>query len=56
MYVVCDINIDGFELVKGDFMGIVEKKIVVKDLEKLEVVKKLLIYMIDDEVEIFIIF
>jgi len=54
-YAVRDTNIDGLELAKGDFMGIAEKKIVVKDSEKLEAAKKLLTYMIDDEAEILTI-
>ena len=54
-YAVRDTNIDGLELAKGDFMGIAEKKIVVKDSEKLEAAKKLLTYMIDEEAEILTI-
>lgn len=38
-YAVRDTNIDGLELAKGDFMGIAEKQIVVKDTEKLEAAK-----------------
>ncbi|TYR82682.1 DAK2 domain-containing protein [Priestia megaterium] len=51
-YAVRDTTIDGLELSKGDFMGIAEKQIVVKDTDKMEAAKKLLHYMIDEDAEI----
>ncbi|WP_350019594.1 DAK2 domain-containing protein [Priestia flexa] len=54
-YAVRDTNIDGLELAKGDFMGIAEKQIVVKDTEKLEAAKKLLQHMVDEDSEIITI-
>ena len=54
-YAVRDTSIDGLAIEKGDFMGIYEKTIVAKDKSKLEVAKKLLDQMIDEEDEILTI-
>ncbi|MBM7701824.1 DAK2 domain-containing protein [Metabacillus iocasae] len=54
-YAVRDTSIDGLEIEKNDFMGIVDGKISVKDKDKLEAAKKLLAYMIDEDAEILTI-
>ncbi|WP_078413363.1 DAK2 domain-containing protein [Priestia abyssalis] len=54
-YAVRDTNIDGLELEVGDFMGIADGKIVVKDQDKMEAAKKLLTSMIDEDAEILTI-
>ncbi|WP_110112873.1 DAK2 domain-containing protein [Bacillus sp. CGMCC 1.16541] len=54
-YAVRDTSIDGLEIEKDDFMGIVDGKISVKDKDKLEAAKKLLAYMIDEDAEILTI-
>lgn len=54
-YAVRDTSIDGLELEVGDFMGIADGKIVVKDQDKMEAAKKLLTSMIDEDAEILTI-
>jgi uncharacterized protein len=54
-YAVRDTNIDGLDIETGDFMGIFDGKIVVKDKDKLEAAKKLLAAMIDEDAEILTI-
>jgi DAK2 domain fusion protein YloV len=54
-YAVRDTSIDGLELEVGDFMGIADGKIIVKDQDKTEAAKKLLASMIDEDAEILTI-
>ncbi|WP_445488326.1 DAK2 domain-containing protein [Niallia sp. 03133] len=54
-YAVRDTNIDGLQIVNGDFMGISDGKIVVKSKEKLETAKNLLTKMLDEDAEILTI-
>lgn len=54
-YAVRDTSIDGLEIEKGDFMGIDEGKIVVKDKDKVQSAINLLSSMIDEEAEILTI-
>lgn len=54
-YAVRDTSIDGLELEVGDFMGIADGKIIVKDQDKMEAAKKLLTSMIDEDAEILTI-
>lgn len=54
-YAVRDTSIDGLEIEKGDFMGIDEGKIVVKDKDKVQSAINLLSSMINEEAEILTI-
>lgn len=51
-FAVRDTTIDGVEITKDDYMGIADGKIVVSEKDKLNVTKKLLDELIDDESEI----
>lgn len=51
-YAVRDTNIDGIDLEKGDFMGILDKKIVTKDKVQLAAAQKLAQEMITEDDEI----
>ncbi|MBB5323715.1 hypothetical protein HNQ34_000807 [Anoxybacillus tepidamans] len=51
-FAVRDTMIDGVEIAKDDYMGIADGKIVVSEKDKLNVTKKLLNELIDDESEI----
>ncbi len=48
-YAVRDTNIDGLDISKGDFMGILDGKIIITDHNQLDASKKLLNEMIKDE-------
>jgi len=48
-YAVRDTNIDGLDISKGDFMGILDGKIIITDRNQLDASKKLLTEMIKDE-------
>ncbi|AOH54246.1 hypothetical protein ABE28_007755 [Peribacillus muralis] len=54
-YAVRDTNIDGLSIETGDFMGIAEGTIKVKDKDKAQAAKELLSEMIDDDAEILTI-
>nr|WP_245402862.1 DAK2 domain-containing protein [Peribacillus muralis] len=54
-YAVRDTNIDGLSIETGDFMGIAEGTIKVKDKDKTQAAKDLLSEMIDDDAEILTI-
>ncbi|MEH7400676.1 DAK2 domain-containing protein [Gottfriedia acidiceleris] len=54
-YAVRDTEIDGVEITKDHFMGILESKIVTTDVNQLEAAKKLLQDMIDEDSEILTI-
>ncbi|PLR77597.1 hypothetical protein CU633_09315 [Bacillus sp. V3-13] len=54
-YAVRDTSIDGLAIEKGDFMGIAEGKIVVKDKDKIKSAKELLTNLIDEDTEILTI-
>ncbi|WP_299087068.1 DAK2 domain-containing protein [uncultured Metabacillus sp.] len=54
-YAVRDTNIEGLDISKGDFMGILEGKIVITDKTQLSASKKLLTEMVSDEDEILTI-
>ncbi|MFB7140054.1 DAK2 domain-containing protein [Gottfriedia sp. NPDC056225] len=54
-YAVRDTEIDGVEITKDHFMGILESKIVTTDANQFEAAKKLLQDMIDEESEILTI-
>ncbi|WP_129689157.1 DAK2 domain-containing protein [Gottfriedia acidiceleris] len=54
-YAVRDTEIDGVEITKNHFMGILESKIVTTDANQLEAAKKLLQDMIDEDSEILTI-
>lgn len=51
-YAVRDTEIDGIQITKDHFMGILENKIVTTDAEQLEAAKKLLSQMVDEDSEI----
>jgi DAK2 domain fusion protein YloV len=51
-FAVRDTHIDGLDIEKNDFMGIVEGKIVVKDKEKLKAAEGLLRKMLEEDSEI----
>jgi len=51
-FAVRDTNIDGMTIEKGDFMGIAEGKIVIKNKEMVLAAKELLQNLIDDDTEI----
>ncbi|MDQ0227646.1 DAK2 domain-containing protein [Metabacillus niabensis] len=48
-YAVRDTNIDGLDISKGDFMGILDGKIIITDRNQLDASKKLLTEIIKDE-------
>jgi len=54
-YAVRDTSIDGLEIEKGDFMGIADGKIVVKNKDKVQLAKDLLSNMLDEDSEILTI-
>lgn len=54
-FAVRDTSIDGLEIEKEDFMGILESKIVVKSKDKVEAATKLLMEMLDEDAEILTI-
>ncbi|WP_409294418.1 DAK2 domain-containing protein [Peribacillus sp. SCS-26] len=54
-YAVRDTQIDGLDISTGDFMGIAEGKITVKNQDKLQAAKELLASMLDDDAEILTI-
>ncbi len=54
-FAVRDTEIDGVEITKDHFMGILESKIITTDANQLEVAKKLLTKMIDEDSEILTI-
>ncbi len=54
-FAVRDTSIDGLEIETGDFMGIAEGKIILKNKEKLEAAKQLLSDMMDEDSEILTI-
>ncbi|WP_088069389.1 DAK2 domain-containing protein [Gottfriedia luciferensis] len=54
-YAVRDTEIDGVEITKNHFMGILESKIITTDADQLEAAKKLLSKMIDEDSEILTI-
>nr|WP_246860854.1 DAK2 domain-containing protein [Bacillus sp. REN3] len=54
-YAVRDTSIDGLEISKGDFMGIADGKIVLKDQDRVKAARNLLGKMLDDESEILTI-
>lgn len=54
-YAVRDTSIDGLEIETGDFMGLADGKIVVKDRDKVEAAKNLLDEMLDEDTEILTI-
>ncbi|PGS53719.1 DAK2 domain-containing protein [Bacillus sp. AFS041924] len=54
-YAVRDTEIDGVEITKNHFMGILESKIVTTDASQLEAAKKLLQDMVDEDSEILTI-
>lgn len=54
-YAVRDTNIDGLEIETGDFMGIAEGKIVLKDKDKAKAARALLKEMLDEDAEILTI-
>ncbi|PLR84172.1 hypothetical protein CVD25_12355 [Bacillus canaveralius] len=54
-YAVRDTSIDGLTIAKGDFMGIAEGKIVVKDQDKIKSAKELLTNLINEDTEILTI-
>ncbi|PLT30103.1 DAK2 domain-containing protein [Peribacillus deserti] len=51
-YAVRDTQIEGLDIATGDFMGIEEGKIIVKNQDKLQAAKDLLTSMIDEDSEI----
>lgn len=51
-FAVRDTNIDGIEIAKDDFMGIVDGKIILTNKNKVKAAKELLQAMIDEEAEI----
>ncbi|MCF7618910.1 DAK2 domain-containing protein [Bacillus sonorensis] len=51
-YAVRDTNIDGIDIKKGDFMGILNGKIVETAAEQLTAAKKLIAEMVDEDTEI----
>ncbi|MCM3572812.1 MULTISPECIES: DAK2 domain-containing protein [Mesobacillus] len=54
-YAVRDTSIDGLEISTGDFMGIADGKIVLKDQDKVKAAKDLLEQMLDEDSEILTI-
>ncbi|MEH7882813.1 DAK2 domain-containing protein [Bacillus sp. JJ1609] len=54
-YAVRDTSIDGLEISTGDFMGIADGKIVLKDQDKVKAAKDLLSEMLDEDSEILTI-
>ncbi|KKI92568.1 hypothetical protein WQ54_08095 [Bacillus sp. SA1-12] len=54
-YAVRDTNIEGLDIAKGDFMGILDGKIVITDKTQLSASKKLLTEIVTDEDEILTI-
>ena len=54
-YAVRDTEIDGVQITKDHFMGILESKIITTDANQLEAAKKLLTKMVDDDSEILTI-
>ncbi|GHH96519.1 DAK2 domain-containing protein [Neobacillus kokaensis] len=54
-YAVRDTQIDGLEIEKDDFMGIAEGKIIVKNKDKGEAARELLLQMMDEDSEILTI-
>ncbi|MDP4170545.1 MAG: DAK2 domain-containing protein [Bacillota bacterium] len=54
-FAVRDTSIDGLEINKNDFMGILESKIVIKNSDRLEAAKALLSKMLDADSEILTI-
>lgn len=54
-FAVRDTEIDGVEITKDHFMGILESKIITTDANQLEAAKKLLAQMIDEDSEILTI-
>ncbi|MBI0578453.1 DAK2 domain-containing protein [Neobacillus cucumis] len=54
-FAVRDTQIDGLEIEKGDFMGIAEGKIIVKNKGKIKAAEELLVKMLDDDSEILTI-
>ncbi|CAM3742421.1 DAK2 domain-containing protein [Mesobacillus thioparans] len=54
-YAVRDTSIDGLEISTGDFMGLADGKIVLKDQDKVKAAKELLDQMIDEDTEILTI-
>ncbi|WP_404331470.1 DAK2 domain-containing protein [Mesobacillus maritimus] len=54
-YAVRDTSIDGLEIEKGDFMGIAEGKIVLKDKDKVKAATALLENILDEDSEILTI-
>ncbi|WP_079508393.1 DAK2 domain-containing protein [Mesobacillus jeotgali] len=54
-YAVRDTSIDGLEISTGDFMGLADGKIVLKDQDKVKAAKDLLEQMLDEDSEILTI-
>jgi uncharacterized protein len=54
-YAVRDTSIDGLEISTGDFMGLAEGKIVLKDKDKVKAARELLGQMLDEDSEILTI-
>ncbi|WP_407675759.1 DAK2 domain-containing protein [Peribacillus saganii] len=54
-YAVRDTSIDGLEIEKGDFMGLADGKIVIKNKDKVQAAKELLKEIMDEESEILTI-
>lgn len=54
-YAVRDTSIDGLEISTGDFMGLADGKIVLKDQDKVKAAKELLSQMLDENSEILTI-
>lgn len=54
-FAVRDTSIEGLEIEKGDFMGIAEGKIILKDKDKVKAAKDLLKNMLDEDAEILTI-
>lgn len=54
-FAVRDTSIDGLEIEKGDFMGIAEGKIILKDKDKVKAAKNLLESILDEDTEILTI-
>lgn len=54
-YAVRDTSIDGLEISSGDFMGLADGKIVLKDKDKVKAAKDLLSKMLDEDSEILTI-
>lgn len=54
-YAVRDTSIDGLEISKGDFMGLADGKIILKDQDKVKAAKDLLDQMLDEDSEILTI-